>query len=69
LFPELGKELGVTFKDIVGRTKPSFQHAKERVIIAESFLNKMPNLPADSKKNLVTLIKDARQFKGAKDPP
>ena len=65
-FPELGKELGVTFKDIVGRTKPSFQHAKERVIIAESFLHKMPNLPADSKKNLVTLIKDVGNSKELK---
>lgn len=58
-FPELHKELDATFKDITGRaTKPSLQHSKERVIIAESFLNKMPDLKENSQKELVALIKE-----------
>lgn len=45
LFPELHKELDLTFKDVISRiTKPGFQHSKERVFIAEAFFNKKPDL-------------------------
>ena len=67
LFPELRRELDLTFKDAVGRiAKPSFQHSKERVIIAEVFFNKKPDLLENDRKELVALIKDAGDFKELK---
>ena len=39
-------------------TVPTLQSSKEHIIIAEGFLHKMPDLGEDSRKDLITLIKD-----------
>lgn len=46
--------------------KSGFQHSKERVIIAEVFLNEMLDLKEDDQRDLVTLIKDAGNSKELK---
>ena len=67
MFPELHRELDLVFKDAVGRiTKPGFQHSKERVIIAEVFFNKKPDLAENDRRELVALIKDAGSSKELK---
>lgn len=59
-FPEIQSELNAVVKDAMGKVGSSgFHNSKERVIIAEVFLNRMPNLEEDYRKDLVALIKDA----------
>ena len=66
-FPELQRELDLAFKDAVGRvTKPSFQHSKERFIIAEVFFHKKSDLTENDRRELVVLIKDAGDSKELK---
>ena len=56
--------LDAVCKDAMGKIKASaFRHSKERVIIAEVFLNKMPNLREGGQKDLLALIKDAGNSK------
>lgn len=60
LFPDLRKELDLACKDALGKVaKPSFQHSKERVFIAEAFFNQKPDLAENDRKELLALIKDA----------
>jgi len=62
LFPELHKELDLTFKDAVGRiTKPGFQHSKERVFIAEVLFNKPDLVENDQREWTLVGINEAVQ--------
>ena len=66
-FPEIRRELDSVLEDAVGKVaKLSFQFSKDRVIIAEAFLKKMPDLDEDYKKDLVALIKGAGNTKELK---
>ena len=67
IFPEIDKELDVTFKSVMSRAvKSGFRHSKERVIIAEVFFNKKPDLAEDDQRELIALIKDAGDLKELK---
>ena len=46
--------------------KSGFQRSKERVIIAEVFFNKKPDLAEDDQRELIALIKDAGDLKELK---
>jgi len=62
LFPELHKELDLTFEDAVGRiTKPGFQHSKERVLIAEVLFNKPDLAENDQREWTLGSINEAVQ--------
>ena len=66
-FPGIQKGLDAVCKDAMGKvTGSAFRHSKERVIIAEVFLNKMPNLKEGGQKDLLALIKDAGNYKELK---
>lgn len=67
LFPQLDSELDSALKDAVGRIPASsFQRSKERVIIAEFFFHKSPDLSASDRRKLVDLIEDAGDAKELK---
>lgn len=60
-FPQIQKELDAIFKDPIDKvSRHGFWNSKEKVIIAEVLLKKMPGLREDYQKDLVSLIKDAR---------
>ena len=63
-FPDLCKELDATCKNALGKVvNYGFQYSKEQFIIAEVFLNKNPGLPKNSRKELITFIKDVGNSK------
>ena len=65
LFPELDRELNLTFNAASKITKSSFQNSKERVIVAEVFFNKS-DLAENDRREIVALIKDAGDSKELK---
>jgi len=67
LFPEIQRELDVTFKDASRRVaRTGFHRSKERIIIAEASFDRKPDIAENDRKEFVTLIKDAGDSRGLK---
>ena len=67
LFPEIRRELDIAFKDALRRVaRTGFYRSKERIIIAEAFFDRKPDIPENDRKELVALIKDAGDSKALK---
>ena len=67
LFPELQKEFDATLEGALGKVASSgFQRSKERVIIAETFFSKKPDLLENDRRELVAMIKAVDDSKALK---